>query len=303
MGDAAPIPVVFSGLENESVSAIPVYAVPLLRPVRCYFRRIAQGHRMQGFFRFIRPLFAACVLAACTPARTGVIGNTLTTNVKPRISITGLAPLGLLSHGRQWTRAATDVTAITAPVTLDYAVFADSRPNAPPSLAHAAIARIEDPGRWRFMPSADSVEAFSASRAKLDGMDFVVQLLREPAADDWAGGVWRESGYAVPEYWLAKRWVAHMDDATRAVMEYREPWPDCLPEFLPGMVMVSESAYQCLNEFVFRADAAFLVERKGGDFKTGEALPGSTFMGPVPLPDLQKIMGGIVFSTGTGGGA
>ncbi|MCL1915922.1 MAG: DUF4851 domain-containing protein [Desulfovibrionaceae bacterium] len=258
---------------------------------------------MQGFFRFIRPLLAALVLAACTPARTGVIGNTLTTNVKPRISITGLAPLGLLSHGSQRFRAATDVTAITAAVTLNFAVFADLRPNAPPSMAHAAIARFEDPARWRFLPSADSLEAFSASRTKLDGMDFVVQLLRTPAADDWTGGLWRDGGYAVPEYWLVKRWVAHLDDAARAVMEYREPWPDCLPEFLPGVVMVSESAYQCLNEFVTRADAAFLVERKGGDFKSGEAPSGSALTGANPSPDLQKIMGGIVFSTGTGGGA
>ena len=82
---------------------------------------------MQAFFRCIRLLFATLVVAACTPARTGVIGDTLTTNVKPFISITGLAPLRVSAHGRQWLGAATNQMGTTVTVSFDYAVFADSR--------------------------------------------------------------------------------------------------------------------------------------------------------------------------------
>ena len=82
------------------------------------------------------------------------------------------------------------------------------------------------------------------------------------------------------------------------MLEYREPWPDSLPELSRGAVLINEAAALRLREFMARADAAFLVERKAGTFTTGNAAPASLLAVPKTPPDVQKIMGGIVISAG-----
>lgn len=223
---------------------------------------------MRRLFQNFRLLLAACLITACTPARTGVIGNTLTTNVKPEISITGQAPLLLQSSGRLRPNSGMTTTSDSVGFTFDYAFFTDN--NAEERFAYAAIVRIDNAG-WLFHPPARFDGAFALNDRNLGDFHWTVQLLRVAGDNDWASGVWEDASKGgvttgTPKFWLAKRWVAHLDDTARAVMEYREPWPDVLRMLNETMPLLSDSAAAFLQQFEVRADSAFVVEKKRGEF-------------------------------------
>lgn len=229
---------------------------------------------MRRFLHNCRLLLAACLITACTPARTGVIGNTLTTNIKPEISITGLSPLILRASGRLRPNSGMASTTDSADFTVDYAVFTDK--DADTRFAYAAIVRIDNEGRWFFHPPAPFDEAFAVSDRMIGGFSWSTQMLRLSSGKDWASGV-REDLEGVssgtPEFWLAKRWVAHLTDTARAVMEYREPWPEAVQVMGTNTVVLSDSAAAFLQQFDARADAAFLVEKKRGEFDKNTPQP------------------------------
>lgn len=253
------------------------------------------------FFKNIRLLLAACLLAACSPARTGVLGNTLTTNVKPPISITGQGTLVVKAHGTLRPDTATDSLTVRESVAFNYAFYADGSPpaDAPSNrFAYAVIARVSNTKLWRFQPPEKMNGAFSEQTVVLNGIGFSEQLLRVSSEKDWGSGVWRENGRPVPDYWLAKRWVTHLDEGTRAVMEYREEWPDAMSYVSAEMIVLGGSAGEALSAFIKRADAAFLAEKKAGDFNQAETPP-SVYRVPQKDPDVARLVGEVI-PTGVG---
>ena len=251
---------------------------------------------MHRFFRNIRILLAACLLTACTPARTGIVGNTLTTNVKPLVSITGLAPLSVLAHGTLRPEAVTDRMGSNEMVTFDYALFADNGETNRPveRFAYAAIVRLAHPNAWRFHPPVESGTALSSGSVSLDGLAFMHEILRTPSLDDWSSDIWRENNRDVPEQWLVKRWTAHLNESVRVVMEYREPWPDTLRPLSTSAVVASGPGADALLAFIERADAAFKVEKKGGTFDKSTPPPGTRLAIPKKDPDVAKLVGTVM---------
>jgi len=246
---------------------------------------------MHSFFRSARVLAATLLLAACTPARTGVINNTLTTNVKPEISITGMAPFSVRNHGRMLVESGPPSGEGTASLAVDYAFFADK--DHMDRLAYAAIVRITNDTFWYFQPPAKFDEAFSESRQPLGGYQWSEQLLRIAPEKDWASGAWEDQGGSVPEFWLVKRWVTHLNKSVRAVMEYREPWPAAMRVF-SGAIIVSDDANTALQEFLGRADTAFAVEKKRGEFDNNSPRT-TTAKSRIPL-NVAKTIGTVIQS-------
>ena len=251
---------------------------------------------MHRIFKNIRLLFAACLLTACTPARTGVIGNTLTTNVKPAISITGQSSFVVKAHGTLRPETATDNATAREMVVFDYAFFADKTPSETTSanrFAYAAIARVSTPKAWRFQPPAKADGALSAKTVTIKEVAFFEQILRVASQDDWGSEVWEENGNSVPRYWLAKRWVAHLNDEVRAVMEYREEWPAEMNAVSEDLIILNGNAGKALLAFNKRADAAFSVEKREGDF-AGTQTPPSEYSVSSKSPNITKLVGEVV---------
>ena len=247
---------------------------------------------MSPFFRNMCLLFAAVLPAACSEARTEVVGNTLATNVKPYISITGAAPLVVQGHGRLWPLVATDTTSAGATASFDYALYADTDNGPVTRYAYAAITRLSQPKGWRFTPQSSRFDgAFSVSNRS----GWNEQLLRVPREGDWSSDIWKSNGRAVPEYWLAKRVVTNMTDAVRVVMEYREPWPDVIDVVSLDIVSLRGAGAEELRAFIARADAAFVVEKKKGAFTSGVRAPQATLVvTQTQIPDYPKLVGAVV---------
>ena len=250
-----------------------------------------QGRAMRPFFRSLRLLFPAILLTTCTPARTGVIGNTLTTNVKPRISITGQAPWTVAAHGRFSPYSGPTTTTEKAILEYNYVFYTDSRHS--DRFAHAAIVKIEHGGKWNFQPPGRFDDAFLDGSELRDGIQWSVQTLRISNADDWPGSVWEDAGNPPHRIWLAKRWIAHLDSTTRAIMEYREAWPENMPVLSSTMPILSDSAGTALRAFDERADAVFLAEKKAGDF-SGQPAPDRRQATFRIQPDIPKLLGNVI---------
>lgn len=250
---------------------------------------------MNRFFRYVRFGVAACLLAACTPARTGVIGNTLTTNIKPHISITAQGQLHVLAHGKITPYAETDRMGAKAGVSFDYALFADDNATASPEapcFAYAAIVRLAQPNMWRFHPPVPAQNVLFSGSTTMDGIVFLHQVLHIPSHNDWASDVWTVNGQQSPTCWIIKRWTAHLGDDARAIMEYREPWKGEAP-VSASIGAMGNNAGETLQAFVSRADAAFSVNRKGGDFSVGNTPPASKLALPEKDPDIARLFGAI----------
>lgn len=258
-------------------------------PVSCTSRK---NHVMNPFFHSLRLLFPAILLTACTPARTGVIGNTLTTNVSPRISITAQPPWTVTAHGRFSPYSGRTTSIDRAILEYNYAFFTDTE-NDDDRFAYAGIVRLEHNSMWRFQPPTRFDDAFMDSSATLGGIHWSVQLLRIAKAEDWPGAVWKDSGKPLPSAWLAKRWIAHLDDKTRAIMEYREAWPGDIPMLASAMPILNDSAAAALQQFNERADAVFLVTKKAGDF-TGQPAPNAGRRSFRIQPDMPKLLGEVL---------
>ncbi len=264
---------------------------------------------MPEFFKRFRLLLPALLLAACSPARTGLIGNTLTTNVRPLISITAQPPLTPLAHGRLHASGYGPAKNDPVALSFDFALFADPEVEARTGSAEpgaaverfslAAILRITEQS-LQFQPKGQKAyNAFSISKVRLNGIDWTEELLRISSGGDWAAAVWRENGRAVPEFWLTKRWTAHLADRTIAVMEYREAWPACLAPISRDVLIQNDPGGTCLQDFLNRADAAFRADRSGGDFKGEVKTPPSSLRLPREMPDITAMAGELVYSNMT----
>ena len=245
---------------------------------------------------YSRSLLLAVVLVlplACAPARTGVVGNTLSTNAAPTISLTAEPPLSLAGHGRLWVSPSSDVMGDPALASFDYALYTDPSAGPVQRFAYAAIVRLADDGNWYFEPQSGKYSyPFSRNTGSgSDDFEWTAQTLVIPSAQDWPSAVWQVNGRQVPKTWLAKRWTASMDLGTRAVAEYREAWPQCLNADA-DLGALSGKEGECLSEFNKRAEGAFAVSNVPANFAATPASP-STLALPEDMPNTGKLVGSV----------
>ncbi|GHV54102.1 hypothetical protein FACS1894206_06150 [Deltaproteobacteria bacterium] len=253
---------------------------------------------VQTSIRNISLLLAASLLAACSPARTGVIDGRLTTNLKPAIGIKAGAPFAVAANGRLWVNQHGQEITADVLVSVDYAFYTDKAVSPSSCFAYAAIMRLDSAPYWVFVPQGHPLRGMFGVRKKLDPpvREGSVYSLRVAGADDWASNVLLANGHEAPEAWLAKRWVFSVSDGVRAMAEYREPWPKdmTVPEGNTGLVGDREIAY--LRDFDNRANV-FRFDAERGDFSEVKASVGqSAWKMPETVLDVEKIVGEVIQS-------
>lgn len=233
--------------------------------------------------------FAALLFCGCMAARLGVSGNSLVSTAYPRLTIAANAPLSLQGYGRQWVSLSTEYLGLLPTGRMDYAVYGEGSEGPVTRHAHALIVRPGDDQTWYFQPeSYPAPGGIHIGRKDVDGYRWVTQILRVDGEKDWFSAMWKESGRDVPALWIARRFSATPDRATRIAAEYREPWPECLDPAVKDLVFVRE---ECLGGFLARADAAFTLNmRPEGDADAPPTVP-SALRRPPFSPDMKRLAG------------
>lgn len=239
---------------------------------------------------------ASLLLAACTGAKTGVLPDgTLTTNLRPAISIKAKAPFALADSGRVWAFPKTDMLPGSTDASFDYAVYADPSSSPASAFAYAGILRLSDNDSWEFVPQGNGLPGvFGARKGEASVGSGFVYTLYVPTRNDWASELLAANGVVVPQAWIAKRWLFSLDKDVRALAEYREPWPDGLdmPEG-SDVILLDESQATFLRDFERRAVAAFSFSTAPGDF--GDAVPPASAWKKSPvLFNVEKLMGDVI---------
>lgn len=250
---------------------------------------------MKLHFRSTLLLLSVLALAACSPARTGVIGGTLTTTYRPGLAITAEKPLELTSSGRVWAGIKGDDIASISSAMFDYALYTDPAVSPVEKFAYAAFIRLEDKGSWMFQPQGHGIPGqFGAVKPVLPKeREGKMYTLHVPSANDWASDLLRENGHTPPETWLVKRWIFSLDSDSRAMAEYREPWPEYLEAPSSDIMLLRDSHADYLRNFEKRAVAAFVFEPTQGDF-SGVAQAAPAWKTPRVDPDLIRLVGDII---------
>ena len=227
------------------------------------------------------------LLGACSPARTGVSGSTLTMNTTPGIRITAAAPFSPTDHGSLWVTPRTDSMTDSPLASFTYAVYANSAQ--PDAVAYAAIVTLSDAVNWGFTPQPQKLPfSFGPLHPVAEhGLFGSVQNLCIPASSDWASEFLQAKGAKTPGAWLAQRWVYDLGQGIRAIAEYREPKPDWLDASSRDILLVDEKDLTALREFQKRATVVF----------TASPLSGDNIIQPVlverPIPDVATLAGEI----------
>lgn len=233
-------------------------------------------------------------LSGCSPARTGLAGPTLTTNTRPAISITANPPLEPAAGGLLWVSLPNNRDLLSSvSASFNYAVFGEPGGSGLVTRhAHAILARLSDSQLWTFEPDTwKDPNAFThATGPGPEGYAWTTQLMRVPSRGDWFSDLWLANGRKTPQVWLAKRWASLLDGANKAVLEYREPWPDCLEFTAPDMLLITGDSAACLGGFNSRAAKAFTVSRQNTPLGGPAPAPLLTAM-PRGMPDTGKLVG------------
>lgn len=255
---------------------------------------------MKPYARIVVLVAASALLAACSPARTGVVNGTLTTNLRPAISISANAPLALADSGRVWVSPKTHEVLGAATASFDYAVYTDSSASPAAKFAYAAIIRLEDMKDWNFVPQGKSLPGSFSAKKKVDpqSREGTLYTLHVPSAGDWASEFLAVNGIPVPGAWIAKRWVFSLDTGFRALAEYREPWPADLEIPDSDIILLRDSQAEFLREFERRAIASFAFDPAAGDFAA--APPAAAWKQSPVLPDVAKLAGEIIYNDRSG---
>lgn len=256
---------------------------------------------MRGLFPSLIAALAALVSCSADAARTGIIGNTLTTNVKPYVAVTADSSFTLLGGGRLPLAARTDIMTDEASVAFHYALFAADAGSGPERrFAYAAIARLEEARAWRFQPGIVAAPGTFSENVPGPGPAFAEGewygiLLRVMPENDWPSDVLRENGQPLPVSWLAARWVTNLNNEARVVIEYREPWPERYGQRALGdPSLFSDDARAYFDAFAARAKASFTVTRDRGDFKAAGVTPAPSPALPRTRPDVARLVGEVV---------
>lgn len=249
--------------------------------------------------RLLSLSLVACVsllalgLAACTPARTGTVGNTLTTNIRPTVSLTANPPMQLFGAGTLWVRASNNNRSMNLPtVRFSYALFSTTKEGPVTDSAHAAIMHLPDNNQWRFSPNPWPrflTLSFGEVGVSDDNL-WPSRLLRIPSEGDWISDVWKANGREVPEVWLARRWADTLGEIGMAVMEYREPWPEGLNEFMLGDALFGDGT-EMIAAFSRRAQNIFSMSNEYAGLPDEESLPAINL--PARRPNTLRLIGDI----------
>jgi hypothetical protein len=250
---------------------------------------------MKLHFRTVFLLFAVGALAACSPARTGVINDTLTTTYKPGLAITTNKPLALASSGKIWAPVKGDDIAAISSAIFDYALYVDPTVSPAEKFAYAAFIRLEDKARWMFQPQGHGLPGqFGAGKSVLpEGREGKIYTLHVPSQNDWASDVLRENGHTPPEAWLVKLWVYSLDSDARAMAEYREPWPEYFEVPSSDIMLLNDTSADFLRNFEKRAVAAFVFDATSADF-SGVPQSAPAWKTPRVDPDAERLVGDII---------
>lgn len=234
---------------------------------------------------------AGLLLSGCTGAMTGVSGTALVRSGYPRCTISTNEPFTLQGYGRLWVSLPTEFLGFAPSGSMDYAVSSDAGEGPVVRHAHSLIVRPSDDIRWRFRPeSFKPFGGLSLVKQDINGYRWTVQILRVDAERDWFSAMWRENGRETPEFWIARRFSATPEQATRVVAEYREAWPDCLEPEASDLVFVRR---ECLEGFLERSDAAFLLDMHASEI-IEEPSASSRLQRPGGAPDMKKLAGELV---------
>lgn len=258
---------------------------------------------MKPYARIFAVFFASLLFAACSAGRTGVVGGVLTTNQRPAISIAVKAPFTLADCGRVWASPRTMEVPGSVTASFDYAVYTDGTVSPAAKIAYAAIIRLEDAERWNFVPQGNTLPGSFGVRQGAGPVDRAGALytLHVPAAGDWASELLAANGTAVPHAWIAKRWLFSLDKGTRAMAEYREPWPADLDVPQTDLMLLSASNAEFLKAFETRALAVFSFDTAVGDF-SGPAPTSGWHASPVP-PDVKNLSGDVISTENASSGS
>ena len=225
---------------------------------------------------YVLPLLLLCLAAGCTPAALPVNGNTLYHDTYPKITVSANAPLQLLSAGKEWGTLVSNSLTLNPLASCTYALYSATAEGPVTSHAHALVVQTTDTRLWFFhLEGYKLLNSLHYSETARGGHGWSVQLLRVPSENDWMSGVWQANNRSVPEVWLAKRFSATPQKATRVVAEYREAWPSCLSHEARDL---TGTAAECLAGFHQRADAAFSLNETPLPTAPGNApqLPGKS---------------------------
>jgi len=239
--------------------------------------------------------FAASLLvAACSPARTGVVNSTLTTNQRPAISIEPQPPLRLADSGRVWVSPKTNLLPGAATASFDYALYTDPAVSTASVMAYGAIIRLEDRDRWMFSPQGKALPGSFGVGKKIEGMgrEGSLYTLHVPSAGDWASELLTANGKPVPEAWIAKRWLFSLDSELRGLAEYREPWPADLDVPTSDIMLLRPEHADFLREFDRRAYAAFRLGPESHEFFSPP--PSAIWIASPIHPDVARLAGEIL---------
>ena len=250
---------------------------------------------MNAYTRLFGIFAASLLLAACSPARTGVVNGTLSTNLRPAISITANAPFTVADSGRIWVSPKTDMVLGALNASFDYAVFTDASVSPAAKFAYAAIIRLDDVEHWNFVPQGKTLPGSFGARKKVEpaSREGAMYTLHVPSAGDWASELLVTNGTATPEAWIAKRWLFSLDSGFRALAEYREPWPADFEVPDADIILLRDAQADFLRAFERRAVAAFTFEPALGEFTA--APPASAWQNAPLHPDVAKLAGEIIY--------
>ena len=251
---------------------------------------------MKSYARLITIVAASFLLSACAGAKTGVLPDgTLSTNLRPAVSIKANAPFALADAGRVWASPKTDMLPGSTDASFDYAVYADPSSSPASVFAYAAILRLTDNESWEFLPQGNGLPGvFGGRQGEASVRSGYIYTLHVPASNDWASELLAANGVTVPEAWIAKRWLFSLDTDARALAEYREPWPEGLD--VPGgsdVMLLGESQAAFLRDFERRAVAAFSFAPVPGNFENVVPRVSAWKKAPV-LPNVEKLMGDVI---------
>lgn len=251
---------------------------------------------MKAYTRVMTIVAASLLLAACNGAKTGVLPDgTLSTNLRPAISIKANAPFVLADAGRLWVSPKTDVLPGSTTASFDYAVYADPSSSSASSFAYAAILKLSDNESWEFVPQGNGLPGiFGGRKGEAAVSNGYIYTLHVPASRDWASEFLAANGVAVPEAWVAKRWLFSLDKDVRALAEYREPWPDGLDA--PNgsdLILLGEGQAAFLRDFDRRAVSSFSFAPESDAFEGVSPRVSAWKKAPV-LPDIARLMGDVI---------
>lgn len=234
-------------------------------------------------------LLTALLCGCRVAAWNGIAGVSLVRTEYPKVVIAANEPLALQGYGKQWVSFPTDYLGHKPSGYMEYAVYGEGGEGPVTRHAHAFIARPSNDDYWEFKPESYAVPGgFAIGKTVLGGKGWVAQFVRIDGEKDWFSAMWRASGRETPEFWIARRYSATPEKATRVVAEYREPWPECLdPDAVKDMVFFPQN---CLDGFLKRAEAAFDFEREIPENGPGTDIP-SVLVKPGFPPDMLRLAG------------